>query len=140
MSVPTSWEGSAFGCQFVPTFPTEGPRPPVISIAYLFIRNSVISFQSYPSGTTMVVTVGSLATWKTETWRSGPANSYPLDLCRQSSMPFLCHATDLPIWDDNCFLWERLCLGGSLSGTECLLRKPFKIWGQISSWDELPRL
>lgn len=40
--------------------PIDGPRPPVISIWWCFIRYVRISFQSYPSGTAMVVTDGSL--------------------------------------------------------------------------------
>ena len=35
------WEGRT-----LPTLPTEGPRPPAISMAWLSMRKAVISFQS----------------------------------------------------------------------------------------------
>lgn len=49
------------GAWTLPTKPTDGPSPPEISKLCVFMMYVVISFQSYPWGATMVVTVGSLA-------------------------------------------------------------------------------
>ena len=43
------------------TFPVVGPNPPSISNLYLFMAYTVTAFQSTPSGTLIVVTVGVLA-------------------------------------------------------------------------------